>query len=132
MKLSDKQKAFCHEYTIDLNATQAAIRAGYSPRTAQEQSSRLLSKAIVSDHVARLQEKQAEKAGIKAGYVLQSIHDIAKNATELVETESGLAMRNPMAALRAYEMLGKHLALFTDKVVRQSEVQLTGFVFVGR
>lgn len=41
--MTDKQARFCEEYMIDLNATQAAIRAGYSPKTAQEQSARLLS-----------------------------------------------------------------------------------------
>jgi hypothetical protein len=44
---SKKQRRFVDEYLVDLNATQAAIRAGYSPRTAQEQSSRLLSNVMV-------------------------------------------------------------------------------------
>lgn len=58
--LSPKQQAFVSEYLIDKNGTQAAIRAGYSPKTAQEQSSRLLSKAIV---------KAAVEEGIKAQLV---------------------------------------------------------------
>ena len=45
--MTDKQARFCEEYMIDLNATQAAIRAGYSPKTAQEQSARLLSNVMV-------------------------------------------------------------------------------------
>lgn len=40
--MTDKQARFCEEYMIDLNATQAAIRAGYSPKTANEQAARLL------------------------------------------------------------------------------------------
>lgn len=45
--MTDKQARFCEEYMIDLNATQAAIRAGYSPKTAQEQSARLLSNVML-------------------------------------------------------------------------------------
>jgi phage terminase small subunit len=55
--LSDKQKRFVDEYLIDLNATQAAIRAGYSPKTAQEQSSRLLSNVMIQ---ALIQERRLE------------------------------------------------------------------------
>ena len=47
LNLTPKQQRFVDEYLIDLNATQAAIRAGYSPKTAQEQSSRLLSNVMV-------------------------------------------------------------------------------------
>lgn len=53
MGLSSKQQAFVAEYLRDFNGTQAAIRAGYSPRTAQEQASRLLSKVIVSEEIKR-------------------------------------------------------------------------------
>jgi phage terminase small subunit len=59
--LTPKQLRFVHEYMIDLNATQAAIRAGYSKRTAQEQSSRLLSKAMVQEEIKRRQAELAAK-----------------------------------------------------------------------
>ena len=52
-KLTDKQRRFVEEYLIDLNATQGAIRAGYSKKTAQEQSSRLLSNVMVQDAIAQ-------------------------------------------------------------------------------
>lgn len=58
MALSEKQKRFCDEYLIDLNATQAAIRAGYSKRTASEQSSRLLANVKIKEY---LQDRMAEK-----------------------------------------------------------------------
>jgi len=58
------------EYLVDLNATQAAIRAGYSAKTAQEQSSRLLSNVIVEAAIAKAQAKRAEKTGINAEWVL--------------------------------------------------------------
>lgn len=69
-KLNEKQEAFCREYIIDLNATQAAIRAGYSAKTAQEQSSRLLSNAMVSDRVAELKAERAQRTQIDADWVL--------------------------------------------------------------
>lgn len=57
MALNDKQKQFCNEYMIDLNATQAAIRAGYSQKTAQEQSARLLSNVMVQEYIQELQKR---------------------------------------------------------------------------
>ena len=57
-RLTAKQKRFCDEYLIDLNATQAAIRAGYSARTANEQGARLLANVSVQEYIAR---KMAER-----------------------------------------------------------------------
>lgn len=53
MALTDKQKRFCDEYLIDLNATQAAIRAGYSPKTAEQTASRLLRNVKVQEYIAK-------------------------------------------------------------------------------
>ena len=55
MALTDKQQRFVEEYLVDLNAMQAAIRAGYSERMAQEQSSRLLSNVMVQEAVREAQ-----------------------------------------------------------------------------
>ena len=55
--LTNKQKAFCREYVIDHNGTQAAIRAGYSKKTANEQAARLLAKVSVKDYIARLERE---------------------------------------------------------------------------
>lgn len=60
-KLTDKQEKFIQEYLLDLNATQAAIRAGYSAKTATEQASRLLANVKVSERVAEYQREQKEK-----------------------------------------------------------------------
>lgn len=68
--LNEKQAAFVREYLIDLNATQAAIRAGYSEKTAQEQSSRLLSNAMVASHLEKAMAKRAERTEIKADRVI--------------------------------------------------------------
>lgn len=68
--LSPKQARFVAEYLVDLNATQAAVRAGYSPKTANEQGARLLANASVAQAVATKQEKRLTKLEITAERVL--------------------------------------------------------------
>lgn len=75
-KLTDKQELFAREYLKDLNATQAAIRAGYSEKSAQVQSSRLLSNAMVQDRIAELKGERNEEVGIDAAYVLRRLVEI--------------------------------------------------------
>lgn len=76
MALTDKQEMFCREYLVDLNATQAAIRAGYSDKTAQEQSSRLLSNVMVQNRISVLKSERNEKVGVDAAYVLRRLTEI--------------------------------------------------------
>ncbi|MCE9762389.1 terminase small subunit [Citrobacter portucalensis] len=76
MALTDKQEMFCREYLVDLNATQAAIRAGYSDKTAQEQSSRLLSNVMVQDRISVLKSERNERVGVDAAYVLRRLTEI--------------------------------------------------------
>jgi phage terminase small subunit len=74
--LTERQARFVDEYLVDLNGTQAAIRTGYSPRTANEQASRLLANANVQ---ALLQERSKEREArtqINADYVLQRLVQI--------------------------------------------------------
>lgn len=71
--LNPKQERFVQEYLIDLNATQAAIRAGYSEKTAAEQSSRLLTNVKVKAAVEAGQQKSAEAAGISVDRVVKEI-----------------------------------------------------------
>jgi phage terminase small subunit len=70
-KLTDKQEMFCQEYLKDLNATQAAIRAGYAERTAQPASSRLLSNVIVQARINELKSERSERVQIDADWVLK-------------------------------------------------------------
>jgi phage terminase small subunit len=88
-KLTDKQSKFVSEYLIDLNATQAAIRAGYSPHTAQEQSSRLLSKVIVQKAVTKEREKAAKRNEVTVDEITQ-MHRRAFQVSE--EAQQGSAM----------------------------------------
>ena len=78
MALTAKQVRFVSEYLIDLNATQAAIRAGYSEKTAQEQSSRLLSNVMVQQAVSDAQNRVAEKAEWSAADRLRILAGIAE------------------------------------------------------
>ncbi|EPH7225928.1 terminase small subunit [Enterobacter asburiae] len=75
-KLTDKQELFAREYLKDLNGTQAAIRAGYSEKTAQEQASRLLSNVMVQDRIAELKAERNEQIGVDAAYVLRRLTEI--------------------------------------------------------
>lgn len=75
--LTDKQKKFCEEYLIDLNATQAAIRAGYSENTANEQGARLLAKVSISQYVQERQEALQTDTGITQKRVLEEYAKIA-------------------------------------------------------
>lgn len=75
--LTERQQRFVQEYLVDLNATQAAIRAGYSSRTAQEQSSRLLSNAMVAEAVARGKAERSTRLGITADRVLTELAAVA-------------------------------------------------------
>lgn len=76
-ELNPKQERFCEEYLIDLNATQAAIRAGYSAKTAQEQSSRLLSNVMVQRRIQELQDKRSNAVRIDAESILKELYDLA-------------------------------------------------------
>ena len=76
-KLSPKKEKFCREYLIDLNGTKAATRAGYSPKTANEQASRLLANVNISDYINSLRQKDAENAGITRAMVLEGYRKLA-------------------------------------------------------
>lgn len=77
MDLTAKQKRFVDEYLVDLNATQAAIRAGYSKKTAQEQSARLLSNVMVQQRVQDQMKAREQRTGITQDRVLQELARIA-------------------------------------------------------
>jgi len=80
--LAAKQERFVAEFLVDLNATQAAVRAGYSPKTAQEQSSRLLSNVMVAEAVKQAMDKRALRTEITQDRVL---HELAQLAFSNIE-----------------------------------------------
>ena len=75
-KLTEKQQSFVEEYLKDLNATQAAIRAGYSKRTAYRQGADLLQKTSVADAIQKAKQKRIERNEIDADYVLKRLVEI--------------------------------------------------------
>lgn len=120
-KLSPKQKSFCGEYIIDKNGTQAAIRAGYSKKTAKEQATRLLTKVYVQRYLSSLISKQSKRTEITADFVLNSLRNIAQKCQQNEPVrdsrgrETGQYKFDSAGANRAVELLGKHLALFVDR-----------------
>lgn len=73
MALTPKQETFCREYIVDLDATKAAIRAGYSPKTAGQLGFQLLQKTLIKDFLAIIQTKRAARTEIDADYVLKRL-----------------------------------------------------------
>lgn len=120
--MTPKQKLFVKEYLVDLNATRAAIAAGYSGKTAKQQGSRLLTNVDVAAKLAESAQKRAEKLDISAEYVLGMIKQTVERCSQGVEicdregNATGEWKEDSFAVLKGCELLGKHLKLFTDKV----------------
>ncbi len=143
-KKVSKVDLFIKEWLIDLNGTQAAIRAGYSPKTAQEQASRLLSNVMVQNKIAKAMAERSRRTGINQDRVIRELARIAfvnpkdvinaedatlkEDATEddlaavmsvKVKTfgEDGVEREIKMAdKIRALELLGKHLGMYQNNL----------------
>ena len=125
-KLTDRQERFCHEYIIDYNATQAAVRSGYSERSAAATASENLRKPNILARVRELQAQQRERLCITADWVIMSLVDVYEKCMQLVpvmvwdsqqhkKVESGQFTFDSKGALNALEMIGRHLAVFDGK-----------------
>lgn len=75
-KLDSRQRRFCEEYLKDLNGTDAAIRAGYSKRSASSIAYQLMQKPLVLELIKELQEKRSERTAVDADYVLRRLVEI--------------------------------------------------------
>ena len=114
-KLTDKQLMFCKEYLIDLNATQACIRAGYSEKTARSVGCENLTKPNIQKEIQRLKSIREKKIGLTAEKVLKDIERVREKA-------EGSEQYN--ISLKASELQGKHLAMFTEKHKVDGEIQM--------
>lgn len=152
--MNSKQKAFASEYVIDYNATQAAIRAGYSERSAYSQAHELLKKHEIQEAIRELEAASSMRTAVTKDMVIRELARVAfvdprklfedngtpKDITMLDDdTAAALASVDIFEEfdyngegnreligytkkykwadkLRALEMLGKHLGMFTDKV----------------
>lgn len=145
-KLTDRQQQFVDEYLIDLNATQAAIRAGYSVKTANEQGSQLLAKLSIQQAIAEKMAERSRRTGVNQDRVVLELAKIAfvkltdiidekgkikDTATEddlaclegykykYSDTDSGYSVEREVklsSKMKALELLGKHLGMWNDKV----------------
>ncbi len=120
-----KQARFVDEYLIDLNATQAAIRAGYSAKTAYAIGNKLLKETEIKETIAAEMQSRSERTGITADKVLADIEAIKADAMKAMADKDGnLAMVNHGAALKACELQGRHLEMWSDKLKVSGEISI--------
>ncbi len=150
--MTKKQKRFVEEYLIDLNATQAAIRAGYKPDNAQQMGSENLLKPVISAEIAKAMAERSKRTGINQDRVLRELAKIALvNIRDVIDPVTATVL--PSAApedtaaiqsikvkesfseagqmkerevrmadkLKALELLGKHLGMFSGTPGQDSE-----------
>lgn len=133
MALSEKQSAFVRHYLIHKNATAAALHAGYSERTAGAQGSRLLDHPEIKLRIAEANQDACDQLGITKSWVLGVLKDIVEKSTKpvpvldkrgrqvFVDDADGnqvaaYTIYDGKTAVKASELLGRHLKLFTEKV----------------
>jgi phage terminase small subunit len=140
-QLTEKQVAFCREYLVDLNATAAAVRAGYSEATANQQGPRLLGDDRIQEEIQRLMGERSQRVEVKADRVVeelaamafydpgvlgaanpQSPADIAALPEEVRRAIVGWSYDRAgrftirlAAKTTALELIGRHLKMFTDR-----------------
>lgn len=121
--LSEKQKQFCNEYLIDFNGTQAAIRAGYSPKTAYSMANENLRKPEVQAYLKELIENRNERTRITQDEVIRDIIEVKNRCMQKapvifmgkqVQDENGnnLWKFDSQGANKALDMLAKHTGLY--------------------
>ena len=130
-KLTDKQRRFIDEYLVDLNATQAAIRSGYSAKTAYRIGSELLQKTSVREAITNAMKERQVRTELTADEVIADLREVrdicmGRKKVRVVEvakfegmvnaSEIEVKMIDPAGANKALELLGKHLGMFSDKV----------------
>lgn len=144
--MTKKQNRFIEEYLIDLNATQAAIRAGYSVKTADQQASRMLTNVKVQEAIAKAMAERSKRTGVNQDRIVLELAKLALvNMTDIVDkkgeikdtataddlsciesikykrsdTDSGSSVEREVkigSKIKALELLGKHLGMWNDKV----------------
>ncbi len=87
-KLTEKQQRFIDEYLIDLNATQAAIRAGYSVKTAREQASQNLTKLNIQQEISEKMAERSKRTGVNQDRIVLELAKIAfVNAADVIDSD---------------------------------------------
>ena len=131
--MTPKQERFIEEYLVDLNATQAAIRAGYSEQTARQIGAQNLSKLVIQQAIEAARNKRSERVELTQDEVVRDLRElrdicmgrkpvriteVVKNAQlgEVTAREVEVYALEPTGAGKALDLLGKHLGMFVDKV----------------
>ena len=146
--LTPKQARFIEEYLVDLNATQAAIRAGYSVKAAGVEGSRLLTNAKVAAAISAAKRERSEVTKVDAEYVLKRLHQIVERCLQEVKPALHAKTRLPMkdkngnaiftfnaaGATQALALLGKHVEIkaFEDRVQHDLDDGLIKALQAGR
>ncbi|WP_458398462.1 terminase small subunit [Anaerotignum sp.] len=143
MALNEKQKNFYKEYLVDSNATQAAVRAGYSKKTAYSQGQRLLKHVEGQIYMKELMKEKEDALIADQDEVLKYLTSVLRGesrASVVVVESTGDFMSearelqkapDEKERLKAAELLGKRYSLFTDKVQQEVDMDLTITVDYG-
>lgn len=137
--MTDKQINFCREYVKDYNGTQAAIRAGYSEKTAAVKANQLLHKENILNAIKQNQKELVESSCLTEEKVIAKVEEILErcmsaepvmewNYEEHRYEPTGEYQFDSKGALKAIEMLGKHLGMFNKSDV---DLNLSLPVFEG-
>lgn len=134
--LTDKQSRFVEEYLVDFNATQAAIRAGYSVDTAYSIGWENLRKPVIAARIAELGQKTADELGMTREYVLVKLREVVEKSLqgapkttgkgEIVYGEDGQAIIewSPSGARGALELLAKLRGDLAEKVIHEGGIDI--------
>ena len=119
--LTAKQQRFCEEYMVDMNATQAAIRAGYSEKTAYSIGNENLSKPVITEQIATMREEQASRTLVDADFVIKGllqVHGRCMQEEPVIDADgpTGEFKFEHSGANKSLELLGKHLGMFATKL----------------
>ena len=143
MALNHKQKQFYKEWLIDANATQAAIRAGYSKKTAYSQGQRLLKNVEGQKYLAELMAEKESELIASQDEVLKYLTSVMRGkskSTEIVVEGIGDGCSKAMTVLKepsekerlkAAELLGRRYGLYTDKIETDVDMELNITVDYG-
>lgn len=136
MKLTAKQKIFCDEYIISLNATQAAIKAGYSKKTARKIAAENLTKPVIQNYISERMEQKESSLIATQDEVLQYLTSVLRGESQTTDTvlvrigdgcqEVQEVEKKPSEKdrLKAAELLGKRYGLYTDKISADVDMSL--------
>ena len=148
LKLTPKQQRFIDEYLIDLNATQAAIRAGYSPNCAGQIGEENLKKPQIASTVAKAKRERSVATKIDAEWVLRQAVELHQRCMQEIrpvrnpktgkqqydDEGNALFKFNAAAASRALELVGKHVGIraFREQVEISGGPSLVERIQAGR